>query len=174
MSRRLPLTVLLLLSLVLAAATAGCIATPREGSPSPGATSSPPATPTTGASPGVVLPVPDAGAYRLLDQDTAWRILEEGLADKEPYLLLDVRTPEENEAKRIPGDVLLPLADLDADSAAGLVPGKDTVILVYCRSGNRSGQAARLLADLGYTRVYDIGGIITWPYDTASGPRPAG
>ena len=53
---------------------------------------------------------------------------------------------------------------MDAATAAQMIPEKDTPVLVYCRSGQRSGEAAQKLAQLGYTRVYDIGSLVGWPY----------
>ncbi|MFA5007039.1 MAG: rhodanese-like domain-containing protein [Candidatus Izemoplasmatales bacterium] len=79
-------------------------------------------------------------------------------------VLVDVRTPEEYAAGHIPGALLIPLSDLE-DDAAAMLPDKDAEIIVYCRSGNRSAQAADLLDGLGYARIYDMGGIIDWPYD---------
>ena len=51
-------------------------------------------------------------------------------------------------------------------SAKEIIPKKDTIVLVYCRSGNRSKTASAYLADLGYTNVYEFGGIMEWPYET--------
>ena len=64
-----------------------------------------------------------------------------------------------------PGAVLLPVGTIDEDTAAAVIPEKDAVVLVYCRSGNRSRTAASRLAGLGYANVYEFGGISTWPYD---------
>ena len=84
------------------------------------------------------------------------------------FILLDVRTEEEFRENRIGGAILIP--DYEISARAGLeLPDKDAVILIYCRSGRRSENAARELADMGYTNVYDFGGIIDWPYETASG-----
>ena len=54
---------------------------------------------------------------------------------------------------------------IDKDSAAAVIPEKDSVVLVYCRSGNRSKQASSILAELGYTGIFEFGGINTWPYE---------
>jgi rhodanese-related sulfurtransferase len=87
------------------------------------------------------------------------------MMDKESgYIILDVRTQEEYDQGYIPNAVLLPneaigTAEIDT------LPNKDQLILIYCRSGNRSKQAASKLVDLGYTNVYEFGGIIDWPYD---------
>lgn len=83
---------------------------------------------------------------------------------KEESFLLDVRTQEEYDAGHIEGAVLIPVNDILADQFEKL-PNKDQVILVYCRSGNRSEVAARHLVESGYTQVYDFGGINDWPYD---------
>jgi rhodanese-related sulfurtransferase len=79
------------------------------------------------------------------------------------HLLVDVRTPEEYASGHIAGSVNIPLQELQ--SRMSEIPSNQAVVL-YCRSGNRSGQAATLLRDAGYTQIYDLGGIIEW---TASG-----
>ncbi|HIV44098.1 MAG TPA: rhodanese-like domain-containing protein [Candidatus Faecalibacterium avium] len=80
-------------------------------------------------------------------------------------IVLDVREQEEYDSGHIPGAVLLPLGAIDGESAAEVIPEKDAAVLVYCRSGSRSKRAAKALAELGYTGVYEFGGIMTWPYD---------
>lgn len=80
-------------------------------------------------------------------------------------IVLDVREQEEYDSGHIPGAVLLPLGAIDGESAAEVIPEKDATVLVYCRSGSRSKRAAKALAELGYTGVYEFGGIMTWPYD---------
>ncbi len=80
-------------------------------------------------------------------------------------VILDVRTKEEFDAGHIKGAVLLPDAEV-ADKAAELLRDKDAPILIYCRTGRRSALAAKTLAGLGYTRIYDFGGIVDWPYET--------
>ena len=81
-------------------------------------------------------------------------------------IILDVREQDEYDEKHIPGAVLFPVGMIDAETADGVIPEKDTVILVYCRSGNRSKTASSKLAELGYTQVYEFGGIKDWPYET--------
>ena len=61
--------------------------------------------------------------------------------------------------------MLLPVGSIDEDTAAAVIPEKSATVLVYCRSGNRSKTAAAALAELGYTDVYEFGGINTWPYE---------
>ncbi|MCL1884696.1 MAG: rhodanese-like domain-containing protein [Defluviitaleaceae bacterium] len=79
-------------------------------------------------------------------------------------VILDVRTPEEFSAGRIPGAILLPNYAI-ADRASKVLPNKDALILVYCRSGVRSRDAVYDLIALGYTNVFDFGGINSWPYE---------
>jgi rhodanese-related sulfurtransferase len=76
-----------------------------------------------------------------------------------PHILLDVRTPEEFRDVRIPGAINIPLQSLENRLAE--LPQNQTIVL-YCRSGNRSADAARILAQAGYGSVYDMGGIIAW------------
>lgn len=79
-------------------------------------------------------------------------------------VVLDVRNADEYREKHIPQAVLLPLAEVK-EKASAVLPDKNAEILVYCRSGNRSRQAGVLLAEMGYTSVYDFGGIQDWPYE---------
>ena len=82
--------------------------------------------------------------------------------------LLGVREQDEYDSGHIPGAVLLPVGSIDEDTAAEVIPEKDSTVLVYCRSGNRSKTASSALAELGYTNIYEFGGINTWPYETES------
>lgn len=96
---------------------------------------------------------------------------EEGkklLAEDASIVLLDVREPDEYAAAHIPGSTLLPLGDI-SEKATSVIPDKSTPIVVYCRSGRRSALGAEELVGLGYTTVYDMGGILNWPYETESG-----
>lgn len=83
-------------------------------------------------------------------------------------VILDVRTPEEHAAERIEGSINLPNETI-GDERPALLPDLDAEILVHCRTGVRSRQAAEKLAALGYTNVYDFGGIVDWPYGTVTG-----
>ena len=87
---------------------------------------------------------------------------------EENYILLDVRTREEYENAHIPGAICIPNETIGTEEIPAL-PDKDQLILVYCRSGNRSKQASEKLAALGYTQVVEFGGIMDWPGDTVSG-----
>ena len=86
------------------------------------------------------------------------------MMDTQNVLILDVREQHEYDSGYIPGAVLLPVGTINAESAAAVIPAKDTVVLVYCRSGNRSKKASAKLAELGYTNIYEFGGINTWSY----------
>ena len=88
------------------------------------------------------------------------------MMDTQEVIILDVREQDEYDSGRIPGAVLLPVGTIDEDTAAEVIPEKDSTFLVYCRSGNRSKTASSTLADLGYTNIYEFGGINTWPYET--------
>jgi rhodanese-related sulfurtransferase len=80
-------------------------------------------------------------------------------------IILDVRRQDEYDEKHIPDAVLLPNEIIDTDSVSEASLATDDTILIYCRSGNRSKEAAQKLVDMGYTKVYDFGGINDWPYD---------
>ena len=80
------------------------------------------------------------------------------------YIILDTRTEEEFAEGHIPNAILIPHYEI-AQRAEKELPDKDQLILVYCRSGNRSKQASQMLADLGYTNVKEFGGIIDWEYE---------
>ena len=85
----------------------------------------------------------------------------------DPYTLVDVRTEAEYREARIKGAVLIPVDEI-ASRAAAELPDKNAVIIVYCRSGVRASRAADILAGMGYTNVNNMGGIMSWPYDTVS------
>ncbi len=88
----------------------------------------------------------------------------EMMAKDDGHIVLDVRRREEYDAGHIPGAALLPNESIGPDRPA-LLPDTEQIILIYCRSGNRSKQAAQKLADMGYVRVYEFGGINTWKGD---------
>lgn len=94
-----------------------------------------------------------------IDPVQAIRLLDAGKARA-----VDVREPDEYEMGHIPGAVLLPLGQVTA-KAAQLLPDPQAVWLVYCRTGRRSAEAVRLLEQLGYEHLYDLGGILRWPYE---------
>lgn len=90
------------------------------------------------------------------------------MAEEENYILLDVRTREEYADKHIPGAVCVPNETIGSEDIPEL-PDKEQLILVYCRSGNRSKQASAKLVELGYTNVVEFGGINDWTGETVSG-----
>ena len=79
------------------------------------------------------------------------------------YIILDTREQYEFDEGHVAGAILIPYTEIEA-KAASVLPNKDQLILVYCRSGRRSKIAAQSLADLGYTNVQEFGGIIDWEY----------
>lgn len=85
----------------------------------------------------------------------------------ESYIIVDVREQSEYNAGHIDGAVLVPVGSIE-DLAPELLPDKDQVLLLYCRSGNRSAHAAAKLFDMGYSNVYDFGGIRDWTYETVT------
>ena len=99
--------------------------------------------------------------YQQISQEEAKEMM-----DTQDVIILDVREQDEYDSGHIPGAVLLPVGSIDEDTAAEVIPEKDSTVLVYCRSGNRSKTASSALAELGYTNIYEFGGINTWPYET--------
>lgn len=81
------------------------------------------------------------------------------------YIILDTRTQEEYDQGHIPGAILIPHDRIEA-RAAQLLPEKDQLLLIYCRTGRRSKLAAQALVELGYTNIREFGGITQWPYET--------
>ena len=98
--------------------------------------------------------------YQQITQEEA-----KDMMDTQEVIVLDVREQDEFDTGHIPEAVLLPVGTITKDAAAAVIDDLDTVVLVYCRSGNRSKTASQVLADLGYTNVYEFGGINTWLYD---------
>ena len=103
------------------------------------------------------------GSYQQITQEEAKEMM-----DSQEVIILDVREQGEYDSGHIPGAVLLPVGTIDETTAAEVIPEKDSTVLVYCRSGNRSKTASSTLAELGYTGIYEFGGINTWPYETES------
>ena len=98
--------------------------------------------------------------YQQITQEEA-----KNMMDTQEAIVLDVREQDEFDAGHIPGAVLLPVGTITKDTAAAVIPELDSVVLVYCRSGNRSKKASQALVDLVYTGIYEFGGINTWPYE---------
>ena len=104
-------------------------------------------------------------SYRQISMDEAVTMMEE----ESGYIILDVRTPEEFRERHIPNAINIPNETIGSEDIQEL-PDRDQLILVYCRSGNRSKQASGKLAELGYTNIVEIGGINDWTGDTISEP----
>ena len=113
---------------------------------------------------GCALPAGQEVSYRQINMDEAITMMEE----ESSYIILDVHTPEEFADKHIPGAINIPNETISTEEIPEL-PDKDQLILVYCRSGNRSKQASEKLAALGYTNIVEFGGINDWPGETVTG-----
>lgn len=98
--------------------------------------------------------------YEQITQDQAKTLM----AESENYIILDVRTEAEYAEGHIPGAICVPNESIGEEMPKEL-PDKEQLILVYCRSGNRSKQASEKLAKLGYTNIKEFGGINTWTGD---------
>lgn len=99
--------------------------------------------------------------YIMITAQDAKKIIDEKTTD---YIILDVRTPEEFETGHIENSILIPDYEINK-RAENELPDKEQLILVYCRSGNRSKVASAKLAALGYKNVKEFGGINDWPYE---------
>ena len=113
---------------------------------------------------GCAVPAEQEVSYRQINMDEAITMME----DESSYIILDVRTPEEFADKHIPGAINIPNETISTEEIPEL-PDKDQLILVYCRSGNRSKQASEKLAALGYTNIVEFGGINDWPGEIVTG-----
>ena len=137
--------------LLSAVMLAGCTAAGDSAQPTPTAAAETPST------------APAQAAYQTITPDDAKELI-----GTSGVVLLDVRTREEFDEAHIDGATLVPYDALD-QNVDKLPEGKDTTIIVYCRSGRRSAIAAETLIGMGYTQVFDLGGIQDWPYDTVTG-----
>ena len=113
---------------------------------------------------GCAAPVDSEASYQQISMDEAIAIME----SESDYIILDVRTTEEFADKHIPDAINIPNETIGTEDIPEL-PDKDQLILVYCRSGNRSKQASEKLVRLGYTNIVEFGGINDWPGETVSG-----
>ena len=110
---------------------------------------------------GCAAPAEQEASYRQITMDEAVAMMEE----EKDYIILDVRTVEEYDDKHIPGAINIPNETIGT-AAIPELPDQDQLILVYCRSGNRSKHASEKLVKLGYTNVVEFGGIIDWHGET--------
>ncbi len=106
---------------------------------------------TRGETEAVYMNITAAEAKEIMDRETG-------------FVILDVRTEEEYAEGHVPGAILIPDYEIEARAEEEL-PDKDRMLLVYCRSGRRSKIAAEALVEMGYTNIYEFGGIIDWPYE---------
>ena len=107
---------------------------------------------------GCAAPQASADSFRQISMEEAAALMK----TEEGYIILDVRTVQEYESGHIPGAICIPNETI-SDAEIPQLPDKDQLILVYCRSGNRSKQAAAKLARLGYKNIVEFGGIGAWP-----------
>ena len=112
---------------------------------------------------GCAAPAESEASYRQISMDEAITMME----TESNYIILDVRTPEEFAEKHIPDAINIPNETIGTEEIPEL-PDKEQLILVYCRSGNRSKQASEKLVRLGYTNIVEFGGINDWPDETVS------
>ena len=103
-----------------------------------------------------------AGTYRQITMEEAMEMMEK----EKDFIILDVRTVAEYESGHIPGAICVPNESIGTEEIPEL-PDKKQLILVYCRSGNRSKQASEKLVKLGYTNIVEFGGINSWPGEIA-------
>ena len=96
-------------------------------------------------------------SYKQISQEQAKEMMEKD----DGHVVVDVRRQDEYDAGHIPGAILIPNESINKDQPEEL-PDLDQIILVYCRSGNRSKQAAQKLFDMGYRNIYEFGGITDW------------
>ena len=98
--------------------------------------------------------------YEQITAEEAKKIMD----SSEEHIILDTREQDEFDEGHIPGAILIPYTEIE-NKAEEMIPDKDKLILVYCRSGRRSKIASESLSKLGYTNVKEFGGIIDWPYE---------
>ena len=94
--------------------------------------------------------------YTTISAQEGKEMIEQG-----DIIILDVREQSEYNAGHIENAILLPLGQIES-KAEEIIADKEATIIVYCRSGRRSAEAANKLVKLGYKNIYDMGGIIEW------------
>lgn len=100
----------------------------------------------------------DSHTYTQISQEEAMEMMK--LDDG--HIIVDVRRQDEYDEGHIPGAILIPNESI-SDVRPKELTDLDQIILIYCRTGRRSKEASQKLADLGYTNIYEFGGISTWP-----------
>ena len=101
----------------------------------------------------------DKAAYQKISTEEAYEMMA-----SQEVVVVDVRTREEYDGGHIENAVLVPNESIGSEMPEAL-PDKESTLLIYCRSGRRSKDAAQKLLELGYQSVYDFGGVIDWPYE---------
>ncbi len=109
----------------------------------------------------------NVNGYRQISQEEAMLLM----GQNDGHVVVDVRRRDEYDSGHIPGAILIPNESIEAEPPADL-PDREQIILVYCRSGRRSREAAEKLAKMGYKNVYEFGGILTWTGETVAGNEP--
>ena len=107
------------------------------------------------------------GTYQQITQDRAKEMMQQN----DGHVIVDVRRQDEYDSGHIPGAILLPNESIGTERPAAL-PDPEQIILVYCRSGRRSKEASQKLADMGYTNIYEFGGIIDWTGEIVTDAAP--
>ena len=102
----------------------------------------------------------EGSVYMNINAEKAKEMME----NLDEFVLLDARSEEEFSEGHIPGAIVIPHEEV-SERAEAEIPEKDVPVFVYCRSGRRSKIAAEELVSLGYSEVYEFGGIIDWPYE---------
>lgn len=121
------------------------------------------ALPLSGCTKRTPIPKEEKPEYQTITSEKAKEMI-----DNNPnIIILDVRTEEEYNSGHIENALLIPDSDIESQAPTTLTD-KEATILVYCRSGRRSALASKKLSDLGYTNIYDFGGILDWNYDIIS------
>lgn len=105
----------------------------------------------------------DKSTHTTISAKEAKKMMDEN----EDIIILDVRTEDEYQEGHIEGAILIPDNEI-TEKAENILADKSETILVYCRSGRRSANASKELSDLGYTNIYDFGGINDWEYDVVT------
>ena len=119
----------------------------------------------TGCGAGQVMDGPGmVNSYKQIDLETARQMMEQD----DGHIVVDVRRLDEFESGHIPGAICIPNESIGSEPPEEL-PNPAQIILIYCRSGNRSGEAAEKLFNMGYTNIYEFGGIIDWTGETTAG-----
>ena len=107
-----------------------------------------------------------SAGYEQISQDEAMKMMQE----ESGYLIVDVRRPDEFAESHIAGAVNVPNETIE-DELPEALPDREQMLLIYCRTGRRSKEASQKLADMGYTNVYEFGGINTWEGETETGEQ---